>query len=141
MSRAQVGESIGRLAALLELEALLDRRTEGFSQGERMKVAIARALVHDPPNVILDEPTNGLDVMTTRSLRDAVRRLREAGKCVLFSSHVMQEVAALCDEIVIVSRGVVSAAGSPAALREQAGCEDLEEAFVRLSGPAAEAGP
>ena len=141
MSRAQVGESIGRLAALLELEALLDRRTEGFSQGERMKVAIARALVHDPPNVILDEPTNGLDVMTTRSLRDAVRRLREAGKCVLFSSHVMQEVAALCDEIVIVSRGVVSAAGSPAALREQAGCEDLEEAFVRLSGPAAEAAP
>jgi sodium transport system ATP-binding protein len=138
LSRAAMGESIARLAALLELEGLLDRRTEGFSQGERMKVAIARALVHDPPNVILDEPTNGLDVMTTRSLREAVRRLREAGKCVLFSSHVMQEVAALCDEIVIVSRGEVAAAGTPAAIREAAGCDDLEEAFVRLAGAAAE---
>jgi sodium transport system ATP-binding protein len=86
--------------------------------------------------VILDEPTNGLDVMTTRSLREAVRRLREDGKCVLFSSHVMQEVAALCDEIVIVSRGVVSARGTPASLREAAGCEDLEEAFVRLTSGA-----
>jgi len=136
MARPRLAESIGRLASLLEFESLLDRRTEGFSQGERMKVAIARALVHDPPNVILDEPTNGLDVMTTRSLREAVRRLREAGKCVLFSSHVMQEVAALCDEIVIVAHGVVSAAGTPAAIREAAGCEDLEEAFVRLTGPA-----
>ena len=136
MPRARTAESVRRLASLLEFEALLDRRTEGFSQGERMKVAIARALVHDPPNVILDEPTNGLDVMTTRSLREAVRRLREAGKCVLLSSHVMQEVAALCDEIVIVSRGVVSACGTPAAVREAAGCEDLEEAFVRLTGAA-----
>lgn len=141
MTRSHIAASIGRLASLLEFEGLLDRRTEGFSQGERMKVAIARAMVHDPPNVILDEPTNGLDVMTTRSLRDAVRRLRDAGKCVLFSSHVMQEVAALCDEIVIVARGEVSAAGTPAAVREAAGCEDLEEAFVRLTGAAAEAGP
>jgi sodium transport system ATP-binding protein len=136
LPREAMALSIVRLAALLEFEALLDRRTEGFSQGERMKVAIARALVHDPPNVILDEPTNGLDVMTTRSLRDAVRRLRDAGKCVLFSSHVMQEVAALCDEIVIVSRGEVAAAGTPAAIREAAGCQDLEEAFVRLTGAA-----
>ena len=136
MDRPRVAGSIRRLASLLELEELLDRRTDGFSQGERMKVAIARALVHDPPNVILDEPTNGLDVMTTRSLREAVRRLREDGKCVLFSSHVMQEVAALCDEIVIVSRGVVSARGTPASLREAAGCEDLEEAFVRLTSGA-----
>ena len=119
---------------MLELGPLLDRRTDGFSQGERMKVAIARALVHDPPNVILDEPTNGLDVMTTRSLREAVRRLREAGKCVLFSSHVMQEVAALCDEIVIVAHGGWSAAGTPEAIRAAAGCADLEEAFVRLTG-------
>ncbi|MGE0358163.1 MAG: ATP-binding cassette domain-containing protein [Burkholderiales bacterium] len=141
LARSRVAESTARLAALLDLEPLLDRRTEGFSQGERMKVAIARALVHDPPNVILDEPTNGLDVMTTRNLRDAVRRLREAGKCVLFSSHVMQEVAALCDEIVIVAGGVVRAAGTPTALREAAGCEDLEEAFVRLSGAAPGAGP
>ncbi len=136
LPRERVAQSIGRLAALLEFESLLDRRTEGFSQGERMKVAIARALVHDPPNVILDEPTNGLDVMTTRSLRDAVRRLREDGKCVLFSSHVMQEVAALCDGIVIVAGGEVSAAGTPADIRAAAGCEDLEEAFVRLTGAA-----
>jgi sodium transport system ATP-binding protein len=136
LAPARVRESTARLAQLLELEPLLDRRTEGFSQGERMKVAIARALVHDPPNVILDEPTNGLDVRTTRSLREAVRRLREAGKCVLFSSHVMQEVAALCDEIVIVSHGEVAAAGTPAAIREAAGCPDLEDAFVRLTGAA-----
>lgn len=135
----RIAQSVARLASLLEFEPLLDRRTDGFSQGERMKVAIARALVHDPPNVILDEPTNGLDVMTTRSLREAVRRLREAGKCVLFSSHVMQEVAALCDEIVIVSHGVVAATGTPEAIRAAAGCADLEEAFVRLTGAAGEA--
>ena len=139
LPKARIGRAIGDLAAMLELDPLLDRRTDGFSQGERMKVAIARALVHDPPNVILDEPTNGLDVMTTRSLREAVRRLREAGKCVLFSSHVMQEVAALCDEIVIVSHGVVAATGTPEAIRAAAGCEDLEEAFVRLTDAAGEA--
>jgi sodium transport system ATP-binding protein len=138
MPRGRIDEAIERLAAMLELEPLLGRRTDGFSQGERMKVAIARALVHDPPNVILDEPTNGLDVMTTRSLRDAVRRLREAGKCVLFSSHVMQEVAALCDEIVIVSHGRIAATGTPEAIRAAAGCGDLEEAFVRLTGASGE---
>ena len=103
------------------MSALLDRRTDGFSQGERMKVAIARALVHDPRNVVLDEPTNGLDVMTTRSLREVIRRLREDGKCVLFSSHVMQEVSALCDDIVIVARGAVVASGSPDAIRAASG--------------------
>jgi len=138
LPRERTAQSIARLAAMLEFEEILDRRTEGFSQGERMKVAIARALVHDPPNIMLDEPTNGLDVMTTRSLREAVRRLREAGKCVLFSSHVMQEVAALCDEIVIVSHGEVVAAGTPAAIREAGGCADLEDAFVRLTGAAPE---
>jgi len=138
LAPAQVEAATGRLAALLDLGALLDRPTEGFSQGERMKVAIARALVHDPPNVILDEPTNGLDVMTTRSLREAIRRLRDAGKCVLFSSHVMQEVAALCDEIVIVAHGVVVARGTPEAIRAAAGGADLEEAFVRLAGAAPE---
>lgn len=139
MGRAAIGESIARLAAFLELGPLLDRPTDGFSQGERMKVAIARALVHDPPNVVLDEPTNGLDVMTTRSLREAVRQLRQAGKCVLFSSHVMQEVAALCDEIVIVSHGRVVAVGTPEAIRAAAGSADLEEAFVRLTGGGGEA--
>ncbi|HRK13847.1 MAG TPA: ATP-binding cassette domain-containing protein, partial [Prosthecobacter sp.] len=137
LSRARIDEAIARLAPMLEIEALLARRTDGFSQGERMKVAIARALVHDPRNVVLDEPTNGLDVRSTRSLREAIRRLRDEGRCVLFSSHVMQEVAALCDDIVIVAGGIVVAAGTPAEIRERAGCEDLEEAFVRLAGETA----
>ena len=123
-----------RLADLLDLTALLDRRTDGFSQGERMKVAIARTLIHDPPNVMLDEPTNGLDVMTTRKLREVSRQLRDDGKCVLFSSHVMQEVSALCDEIVIVARGHVVAHGTAAQLLELSGCTNLEDAFVQLSG-------
>jgi sodium transport system ATP-binding protein len=134
MSRAAIEASTARLADLLDLVPLLDRRTDGFSQGERMKVAIARALIHDPPNVLLDEPTNGLDVMTTRSLREVVRRLREAGKCVVFSSHVMQEVSALCDSIVIVARGSVVAAGTAAELLASSGRENLEDAFVHLAG-------
>ena len=128
-----VDEAIVRVAEWLDLKPLLDRRTDGFSTGERMKVAIARALVHDPPNVMLDEPSNGLDVMTTRSLRDAIRRLREAGKCVLFSSHVMQEVSALCDNIVIVARGEVVASGTAPELLALSGCGNLEDAFVRLA--------
>ena len=112
---------------------LLGRRVDGFSSGERMKVSIARALVHDPPNVMLDEPTSGLDVMTTRSLREAIRRLREAGKCVLFSSHVMQEVSALCDNIVIVARGEVVATGRAHELLAASGCGNLEDAFVKLA--------
>jgi sodium transport system ATP-binding protein len=136
MPQAQVAASVERLSELLDMNALLDRRVDGFSQGERMKVAIARALVHDPPNVLLDEPTNGLDVMTTRSLREVIRRLREAGKCVLFSSHVMQEVSHLCDEIVIVARGSVVAHGTPDELLAQSGRTDLEDAFVHLAGEA-----
>ncbi|HZZ93276.1 MAG TPA: ATP-binding cassette domain-containing protein [Usitatibacter sp.] len=134
MPRAAIDASIARLAELLDMKALLDRRVDGFSQGERMKVAIARALVHDPPNVLLDEPTNGLDVMTTRSLREVLRRLREGGKCVLFSSHVMQEVSHLCDEIVIVARGRVVAHGTAGELLDQSGRGDLEDAFVHLAG-------
>ena len=134
LAPAAVASSIGRLAEWLDLGALLERRTDGFSQGERMKVAIARALVHDPPNVMLDEPTNGLDVMTTRSLREVIRRLREAGKCVLFSSHVMQEVSALCDNIVIVARGAVVASGTAPQLLAASGRDNLEDAFVQLSG-------
>ena len=130
---AQVRDAIARLAELLDMGALLGRRTDGFSQGERMKVAIARALVHDPPNVMLDEPSNGLDVMTTRSLREVIRQLRDAGKCVLFSSHVMQEVSALCDTIVIVARGSVVASGRAPELLAASGCDNLEDAFVRLS--------
>ena len=131
---AQVNAAIERLADMLDMGALLDRRTDGFSTGEKMKVAIARTLVHDPPNVMLDEPTNGLDVMTTRNLREVIRRLRDAGKCVLFSSHVMQEVSALCDTIVIVARGRVVASGTAAELLAASGYANLEDAFVHLSG-------
>ena len=133
LSQAQVKDAIARLAELLDMGALLERRTDGFSQGERMKVAIARALVHDPPNVMLDEPSNGLDVMTTRNLREVIRQLRDAGKCVLFSSHVMQEVSALCDTIVIVARGSVVASGRAPELLAASGCDNLEDAFVRLA--------
>ncbi|HUP96305.1 MAG TPA: ATP-binding cassette domain-containing protein, partial [Usitatibacter sp.] len=122
------------LFELLDMNAIADRRTAGFSHGERTKVAIARALVHDPSNVLLDEPTNGLDVMSTRAVRDIIRRLRDQGRCVLFSSHVMQEVSALCDTIVIVARGSVVASGSAADLLASSGCSNLEDAFVRLAG-------
>jgi sodium transport system ATP-binding protein len=118
----------------LGLDALADRRTQGFSQGEKMKVAIARALVHDPATILLDEPTNGLDIMSVRALRDQLRQLREAGKCLLFSSHVMQEVAALCDRIVIVGAGQVVAQGTAAELIGQSGATTLEDAFVSLLG-------
>jgi len=134
MPDAAIESSIERLSDLLDMGELLDRRTDGFSQGEKMKVAIARTLVHDPPNVMLDEPTNGLDVMTTRKLREVIRRLRDAGKCVLFSSHVMQEVSALCDEIVIVARGSVVAQGTADELLATSGSATLEDAFVHLAG-------
>jgi sodium transport system ATP-binding protein len=115
------------------MRAIADRRTGGFSHGERTKVALARALVHDPQNVLLDEPTNGLDVMSTRAVRAIVRHLRDAGRCVLFSSHVMQEVAALCDDIVIIAHGRVVVRGTPAEILAATGAADLEEAFVRAA--------
>jgi sodium transport system ATP-binding protein len=123
---------IDALLVALDMEAIADRRADGFSQGERLKTALARALVHDPHNVLLDEPTNGLDVMSTRSLRQFLRELREQGRCVLFSSHVMQEVSALCDRIVIIAHGRVIADGTPQALRERAREPSLEDAFVKL---------
>jgi sodium transport system ATP-binding protein len=110
------------------------RRTEGFSQGQRVKTAIARALIHDPKNVILDEPTNGLDVMATRAMREFLKRLKSEGRCVLFSSHIMQEVAALCDRIIVIAKGKVVADASPDVLRAQTGEANLEDAFVRLIG-------
>lgn len=125
---------IEKLLAMLDMQAIADRRTEGFSTGEKLKVAIARTLVHDPKNVLLDEPTNGLDVMSTRAMRQFILRLREEGKCVVFTSHIMQEVAALCDQIVIISRGVVTANGTPDELRQQTGQENLEDAFVAAIG-------
>jgi len=118
----------------LDIRDFADRRTKGFSQGQRTKVALARALVHEPPNIILDEPSNGLDVMATRALRDLIRELKAAGRCVLFSSHVMQEVAALCDEIVIIAAGQVAMQGTTEEIRARTGCDDLEEAFVAALG-------
>jgi sodium transport system ATP-binding protein len=115
------------LARTLDMSALLDRRTEGFSQGERMKTALARALVHDPPNIVLDEPTNGLDVLATRSLRAALRRLRDdEGKCVVFSSHIMQEVERLCDEVFVVSHGRTVARGTVASSTHAVGRATLK---------------
>jgi len=127
----QIDEQVQRIIDQLDITDIADRRTKGFSQGQRTKVALARALVHGPQNIILDEPSNGLDVMAIRSLRQLIRTLKNAGKCVLFSSHVMQEVAALCDEIVIIAEGRVAIHDSPDGIRNQTGCDDLEEAFVR----------
>jgi sodium transport system ATP-binding protein len=127
-------DRINVLVRMLEMSEIADRRTDGFSTGERLKVAIARALVHGPRNVLLDEPTNGLDVMSTRAMREVIRRLRDEGQCVLFSSHIMQEVAALCDHIVIIAHGKVAARGSPDDLRAQTGQASLEDAFVSVIG-------
>jgi len=134
LSAARIRERTKVLATALEMDDILDRQTEGFSQGQRTKTAIARALVHDPRNVILDEPTNGLDVMTTRALRGFLRGLRDEGRCVIFSSHIMQEVAALCDHVVIIAQGTVMAAGSADELRAQTGESNLEDAFVKAIG-------
>ena len=125
-----------RLAEMFDMKPLLERRTEGFSQGERMKTALARALVHDPANIVLDEPTNGLDVLATRGLRESLRWLRSTSggaKCIVFSTHIMQEVEKLCDSVVIVAAGRTVAAGTVAELLRQTGQADFEEAFVRLA--------
>jgi sodium transport system ATP-binding protein len=134
LSAGRLRESILRLVELLDMGAIIDRRVAGFSQGERTKVAIARALVHQPRNVVLDEATNGLDVMSTRAMRTVIRQLAADGSCVLFSSHVMQEVSELCDEIVVFAGGRVVAEGSPDALRKRTGESDLEEAFMKIIG-------
>jgi sodium transport system ATP-binding protein len=122
------------LSDALGMADFIDRRAEGFSQGQRTKTAIARALVHDPRNVLLDEPTSGLDVMTTRALRQFLRGLRDAGRCVLLSSHILQEVAHLCDRVVIMASGRVVADGTPAEIRAATGCASLEDAFVQVIG-------
>ena len=134
MSGKELGMRVDRLADLLDMNDFIARRAKGFSQGQKTKVALARALVHNPRNVLLDEPTNGLDIMATRGLREVIQRLKDAGHCVLFSSHVMQEVAALCDEIVIIANGTVAASGSPDTLRNETNEENLEDAFVKAIG-------
>jgi sodium transport system ATP-binding protein len=136
LAGATLDGRVQELIAELDITGFADRRAKGFSQGERVKVALARALVHGPRNVLLDEPTNGLDVMATRALRALVLKLRAAGHCVLFSSHVMQEVAALCDDIVIIDQGRVVAAGTPEALRARFSAATLEDAFVAAVGDA-----
>ncbi len=131
LDRAEVDDRVDEIIKLLEIQDIAERRTKGFSQGQRTKVSLARALVHDPQNILLDEPSNGLDVMATRSLRHLILKLKDTGHCVLFSSHVMQEVAALCDDICIIAKGQVAINDSADGIRERTGCDNLEDAFVR----------
>ena len=131
---AELHVAIERTQSYFLMDDLLDRRCKGFSHGQKMKVALSRALIHQPQNLILDEPTNGLDVMSIRLLRGLLTRLRDEGRCILFSSHVMQEVSALCDHIYIITDGRATAAGTPEELCSQAGEETLEDAFVKLIG-------
>ena len=133
MSDFAIDARLAKLAHLIDMAELLPRRVEGFSQGERMKVAIARAMIHDPKNLILDEPTNGLDIMATRALRELVRRLRDEGKCLLMSSHIMQEVSALADRIVVIAKGRAVNQGTAGELMLLAGADNLEDAFVLLT--------
>jgi len=132
LSRADRDARAAELIEMLEMQAFADRLTKGFSQGQKLKTALARSLVHRPRNLLLDEPTNGLDVMAVRNLRKLLGKLRDAGHCVLFSSHVMQEVEQLCDEVVVINGGQVVAAGALAEIRARAGGSQLEDAFVSL---------
>ena len=134
MSKKAIERRIDTMTATLDMGDFINRRTEGFSQGQNVKVAIARAMVHEPQTVLLDEPSNGLDVMSTRALRDYIRKLKAAGHSVILSTHIMQEVAALCDRIVIIAKGEVAADGTTSELLERSGCDSLEDAFVKLIG-------
>jgi sodium transport system ATP-binding protein len=131
MPPQDIDGAVQKVIDQLDINDFADRRTKGFSQGQKTKVSLARSLVHGPQNIILDEPSNGLDVMATRSLRELIRQLKATGKCVLFSSHVMQEVAALCDEIVIIASGKVTLHDTADGIRNATGCDDLEDAFVK----------
>jgi len=133
LTRSQAHARATQLIALLEIDDIADRRAKGFSQGQKLKTALARALVNEPRNLMLDEPTNGLDVPSVRKLRAVLQQLRQDGHCILFSSHVMHEVAALCDDIVVIHQGCVVAYGSPEQLLARTGTADLEQAFVQLT--------
>lgn len=141
MARDEREARASELIQLLEMGDFAERLAKGYSQGQKLKTALARALVHRPRNVLLDEPTNGLDVMAVRNLRKLLVQLKEAGHCVLFSSHVMQEVDQLCDEVVVIGAGQVLAAGTIADIRAHGGHERLEDAFVQLMGGGSEAPP
>lgn len=132
LDATQITRRLDELTDLLDMSEILERRVDGFSQGQRMKVSIARAIIHNPKNVLLDEPTNGLDVMATRAMRILIRRMKDAGCCVILSSHIMQEVSALCDDIVVISAGSVVAQGNVDDFCRLTGESDLEEAFVQL---------
>ncbi|MDZ7789101.1 MAG: ATP-binding cassette domain-containing protein [Xanthomonadales bacterium] len=136
LKKADIQRRIDDMVEILGMSEFIDRRTTGFSQGQRVKVAIARALIHEPRTVLLDEPSNGLDVMTTRALREFLRQLKARGSCVVLSTHIMQEVAALCDRIVIVADGKVAAEGTADQLLARSGEANLEDAFVKLIGSA-----
>lgn len=136
LGKADIERRIDEMVDILGMSEFIDRRTPGFSQGQRVKVAIARALIHDPRTVLLDEPSNGLDVMTTRALREFLRQLKAQGCCVVLSTHIMQEVAALCDRIVIIAQGKVAAEGTAEELLARSGEANLEDAFVKLIGSA-----
>lgn len=134
MSRKDINTRIDELVETLDMADFINRRTEGFSQGQRVKVAIARAMVHNPQTVLLDEPSNGLDVMSTRALRRYILDLKNAGHSIILSTHIMQEVAALCDRIIIIANGRIAANGTAEELLQKSGCDSLEDAFVELIG-------
>jgi sodium transport system ATP-binding protein len=134
MEPQEIGQRIREVVALLAMDDIIDRRTRGFSQGQRVKVALARTLLHRPRHLLLDEPTRGLDVMSTRALRKTLSTLREEGCCIVMATHVMQEVSHLCDDVIVIAKGKTVAQGSPAELCERTGIASLEDAFVSLVG-------
>ncbi len=134
MDAAAIRSRTDHVIGLLAMEDIVDRRAKGFSQGQRVKVALARTLLHNPRHLLLDEPTRGLDVMSTRALRRALTTLRENGCCIIMATHVMQEVTHLCDDVIVIAKGCSVAQGSPQALCERAGIASLEDAFVSLVG-------
>ena len=136
LSEAQIATRVDQLAQSLDMTSFIDRRAKGFSQGQRIKTALARALIHAPRNLILDEPTNGLDVMAIRTLRALLLALKDAGHCILFSSHVMQEIAALCDRVVIIGGGRLLADDTPLNIRERLRVDSFEDAFLQVLGSA-----
>ncbi|WP_426194342.1 ATP-binding cassette domain-containing protein [Massilia sp. DWR3-1-1] len=134
MAAGTLDQRIDEVAALLAMDDIVERRSKGFSQGQRIKVALARTLLHRPRHLLLDEPSRGLDVMSTRALRTALQALRADGCCVIMATHVMQEVTHLCDDVIVIARGHTVAQGSPQQLCERTGIANLEDAFVRLVG-------